>query len=316
MKEKNKPLQIPVLLLVFNRFESVKEVFNAVKKQCPKSLFIAADGPRDSIPDELSMCNQLRDWILKNITWDCEVRTLFRNKNTGCGRAVFEAISWFFDQVEEGIILEDDCLPGSSFFTFCIANLEKYRSDPRISIISGNNFQPNQPVDTGSDYYFSVFPSTWGWATWKRVWEGYNFNIPQWDKDEVKELNNFLFKEKKYNQWWINKLHWMQNTKPEDMWDFQFYFHCMKRKQLAIIPKANLVSNIGFGESATHTTDRESYFANLPLHELLIPLHHPDKIERNYDADLFVQKMLFGEVEQISSLKKAKRWLKKNIWKP
>jgi hypothetical protein len=161
-----------------------------------------------------------------------------------------------------------------------------------------------------ADYYYSVFPSTWGWATWKRTWDGFQFYLKDWSEKNQHHLAKFLFREKKYRQWWINYLKWMQEIRPEDMWDFQFYFHCMKRRQLAIIPKANLVSNIGFGDMATHTSEKNSYFSNLPSYELSFPLKHPEKIERNYEADLSVQKTLFGEAEIISPFKKLKHWVK------
>ena len=306
-------MQTPVLFIVFNRFDTTRIVFDQIRKQTPKQLFIAADGPRKYIQDEKIKCDFIKNWLIANIDWDCRIHTLFRKENIGCGRGPFTAINWFFEHVNEGIILEDDCIPADSFFKFCEENLNRYRNNDNISIISGNNFLPSKSAQFSSDYYFSVFPSTWGWATWKRTWEGYKFIVPKWSYQEEISLKKFLFSDYKYSQWWINQLHCMQNAKPEDMWDFQFYFHCMKRKQLAIIPKVNLVSNIGFGESATHTTDKQSNIANLPTYELEFPLRHPEKIERNYEADLFVQKLLFGEVEPVSPVRQFKRWLKKSI---
>jgi hypothetical protein len=306
--------KLPVLIITFNKENETKLVFSQIRLYKPEKLFIASDGPRSSVLKEYDICTRIRKWVLGSVDWDCQVETQFNELNLGCGRNPVKAIDWFFDHVDKGIILEDDCLPGLSFFNFCEINIEKYERNPDFSIVSGNNFQIRQPMDLNYDYYFSVFPSTWGWATWKRVWEGYQFVIPKWNQAEEKELKEFLFTETKYSQWWINQLHWMQKTKPEDMWDFQLYFHCMKRKQLAIIPKANLVSNIGFGELATHTTDRESYFSNLPVYDLDFPLRHPDRIERNYEADLYVQKILFGEIEPVSRFRQLKRYLKRNLF--
>jgi hypothetical protein len=305
--------KIPVLFIIFNKTEETKRVFDVIRSQEPEFLFIAADGPRPDRPYEIEKCEYIRRWAIENIDWDCEVKTLFREENIGCGRGPSEAISWFFEHVDEGIILEDDCLPNGSFFRFCEENLVKYRFDNRISIISGNNFQKTQPMAIESDYYFSVFPSSNGWATWKRTWDEYDYQIKKWGNPCKKNLLQFLFNEKKYQRWWKNQFDWIYSARPEDMWDFQFHFHCMYRKQLAIIPKANLVTNIGYGPDATHSADPNSYFANVPTHELNFPLKHPENIERNYEADLFIQQNLFGEVEIVNPWKKFKRFIKRII---
>jgi hypothetical protein len=154
---------VPILFIIFNKQEETKRVFQTIRFQKPSVLYIAADGARNDKEGESVKCDAVRSWVLNSIDWDCEVKTLFRNENVGCGRGPSEAISWFFDHVEEGIILEDDCLPNSSFFDYCKELLPKYREDSRISILSANNFQPNQPLSLDGDYYFSVFPSTNGW---------------------------------------------------------------------------------------------------------------------------------------------------------
>ncbi len=191
--------------------------------------------------------------------------------------------------------------------------VEKYKNNNRISIISGNNFQEIQPMKIENDYYFSIFPSTWGWATWKRVWENYDISIKEWESINKSTFLSFLFKEKKYRKFWEKTFNQFAISNYCDTWDFQFYFHCMKRRQLAVIPKANLVSNIGHGTLATHTTCKNGYLDNMPRYELSFPIKHPLAIERNYEADFFVQKVLFGEIEMISLWKKIKRWIKKNI---
>lgn len=309
----NKSLQTPVLFIIFNKISETQQVFETIRRQQPNQLFIAADGPRIEKKGEAEKCAAIRKWVLDNIDWDCEVKTLFRDENIGCGRGPSEAITWFFENVDEGIILEDDCLPNTSFFRFCKENLEKYQNNNRISIISGNNFQPVQPLNIIEDYYFSIFPSTHGWASWKRSWEGYDFKIKQWKTIDQNKFLKFLFKEKKYQAWWKNCFDSFYDNNFADTWDFQFYFHAMIKKQLAIIPKVNLVKNIGYGSDATHTTDPNSYFANVPTHELRFPLIHPEKIIRNYEADIFIQKNLFGEIEVPSQWKKFKRLIKKAI---
>lgn len=301
-----------ILLIIFNKEEETKRVFSEIQNTKPDKLFIAADGPRAGYHEE-EKCISIRNWVLEQIDWECEVKTLFRQTNVGCGRGPSEAITWFFNYVTEGIILEDDCLPCKSFFTFAAELLEKYRHNPKISIISGNNFQKIQPMNIEADYYYSIFPSSNGWATWKRSWDGFDYSISSWPGINKKKFLSFLFKEKQYRLWWKNQYDMIYNYKPDDMWDFQFHYHCMARQQYAIIPKANLVTNIGYGPNATHSKDPHNYFANVPTFELNTPLRHPRQIIRNQEADIFIQTMLFGNIETVSPYKKIKRYIKKLI---
>ncbi|GAB3513155.1 hemolytic protein HlpA [Spirosoma knui] len=306
-------MEISVLFIIFNKPDETQRVFNAIRSQKPARMFIAADGPRPGKEGEAERCQLVRKWVLDHVDWPCELKTLFRDENRGCGRGPSEAISWFFEHVDEGIILEDDCLPNATFFRFCADLLETYRDNRQVSMISGNNFQLVQPMPIEAAYYFSVFPSSNGWATWKRSWEGFDYTLSNWPRIDKKKLNKYLFAEKPYSRWWLNHFDWLYRNKPDDMWDFQFHYLCMTRNQLAVIPKANLVSNIGYGPCATHSQNPDSYFANVPTHELASPFTHPDRIERHYEADLFIQRMLFGQADVDSQFKKFKRVVKKVI---
>ena len=144
----------PILYLVFNRPGSTQITFEILRKLKPKYLFIGADGPRDGNSEDKRNCNRVKN-IIETVDWDCRLHKLFRNNNLGCKRAVSEAIGWFFDQVEKGIILEDDCLPNQSFFRFCSELLEKYKDDNRVGLISGNNFNFGTPARNDYSYYFS-----------------------------------------------------------------------------------------------------------------------------------------------------------------
>ena len=303
----------PVLFIIFNKREETKRVFNIIKNQQPNQLFIAADGPRAEKEGEAETCRYVREWVLSQIDWECEVKTFFRDQNVGCGRGPSEAISWFFEHVSEGIILEDDCLPNDTFFRFSGELLERYRNNPKISIISGNNFQIVQPMPLETDYYFSLFPSSNGWATWKRSWDGFDYHISDWPRTNKRKLAEFLFREKQYSHWWIDFFDRFYTFKPNDTWDYQFHYNCMVRNQWAVIPKANLVKNIGYGPNATHSQDPNSYFANVPTYELSFPLKHPQQFVRNYEADIFIQQNLFGQVDVPSRYKKFKRIVKKMI---
>ena len=306
-------MQVNVLFIIFNKREETKRVFNVIRSQQPGRLFIAADGPRPERPGEYQACQYVREWVLSHIDWKCEIKTLFRDQNVGCGRGPSEAISWFFEHVDEGIILEDDCLPNETFFWFSQVLLERYRNNPKISIISGNNFQVVQPMMLGTDYYFSLFPSTNGWAAWKRSWENYEYHITSWPTLNKKKFLRSLFKEKKYQLFWKQLFDWAYEQKPDDTWDIQFHYHCMKRNQLAVIPAANLISNIGYGPDATHSKDPNNYFANVPTHDIAFPLRHPNQIKRNYEADEFIQNNLFGALDFDTRFKKFKRLIKRII---
>lgn len=306
-------MKLSVLFIIFNKRDETKKVFEVIRRHRPNQLFIAADGPRPEKEGETEKCLYVREWVLSQIDWDCEVKTLFRDQNVGCGRGPSEAISWFFEHVDEGIILEDDCLPNDTFFVFAAELLTRYRDNHKISIISGNNFQLVQPMSLGADYYFSLFPSTNGWAAWKRSWQDYEYHITSWPILNQKKFLRSLFNEKKYQLWWKQLFDWAYEKNPDDTWDIQFHYHCMKRNQYAIIPAANLISNIGYGPDATHSQDPNSYFANVPTHEIAFPLRHPAQLIRNYEADEFIQKMLFGEIAVDTNFKKFKRLVKRVI---
>src|SRR5258708_3549575 len=170
----------PILFLIFNRPFPTRRVFAEIRKARPAKLFVAADGPRPDKPEDLETCRETRE-IIKDIDWPCEVQTLFRDKNLGCGVAVSGAITWFFQNVEQGIILEDDCLPDPSFFPFCTELLERYKDDERILLISGNFLQQkNKKFMVKASYYGTLIPHLWGWASWRRAWAKYDFNLTKW----------------------------------------------------------------------------------------------------------------------------------------
>ena len=186
------PLTTPVLFLVFNRPDTTEKVFEAIRQAKPQKLFVAADGPRGNRLGEKEKCEQVRK-IATTVDWDCEVKTLFREKNLGCKFAVSSAIDWFFKNVEEGIVLEDDCLPSQSFFWFCQELLERYRNDERVMLIGGNN----RGVDflKNHSYFFSKYVQIWGWATWRRSWEKYDSKIRKW-KLVKEQIGNYIYSPK------------------------------------------------------------------------------------------------------------------------
>lgn len=283
-------LSTPVLFLIFNRPETTKKVFNEIKKAQPKQLFIAADGPREEKEGEQEKCEQTRK-IIEQIDWECKVKKLFRNKNIGCKLAVSSAIDWFFENVEEGIILEDDCLPVQSFFWFCQELLNYYRNDSRIIHISGNNFQFGKKRGNGS-YYFSKYPHVWGWATWKRAWQYFDVKMLSFEKfKEQKQIIN-IFYEKQQQDYWM-KVFQKTSIGEIDTWDYIWAYTCMNNNGLCINPNVNLVSNIGFTKDALHTKDENSIFSNMKTEEIK-KIIHPDFILIDREADYFTSKLCYG----------------------
>lgn len=272
-------LNIPVLFLIFNRPQQTQLVFNKIREIKPKVLYVAADGPRGSVEGEKALCILARE-IATSVDWGCKLITLFRDKNLGCGRAVSEAISWFFDNEEQGIILEDDCLPDSSFFPFCEELLEKYKDNQQIFLISGFN-RLGRWGDESNDYFFSKSAGIWGWASWRRAWGIYKFEVPEWHDENcrITVLNSLPNDSSRRDM--IHHLDLIDSGSPQISWDFQWWFYRQLYNGIGIIPNRNLISNIGFGKDATHTTDINNEFSKVKASTLKFPLRHPSEIIEN-----------------------------------
>lgn len=307
---------VPILFLTFNRLDTTKRVFETIKEVCPKKLYIASDGPRANVLGEDLKVKEVRDFIESNIDWECEVKTLFRDKNLGCKLAVSGAIDWFFENEERGIILEDDCLPDQSFFDFCEEMLEKYKDSEEIATISGNNF--NKEKIGEADYYFSKIPHIWGWATWRRAWKKYDVNMsifPEFKKNgEIKKI----WSDKNVQNYWLYILNEVYNNKI-DTWDYQLSFSLFMNNSLCICPNVNLVSNIGFGKEFTNTIVSDERVANLKSGRMSFPLANPQEIkylERNNDCDNnialknYKMKMVLKKIGVFCLVKKMYIWLK------
>jgi len=264
---KNKSLyEVPILFLIYKNPEVTHTTFEAIRKIQPKKLFIAADGPKKNAKNEAHECNLTRD-IIKNIDWKCDVKTRFLKKNLGLKMAVSSAITWFFSHVDEGIILEYDCLPNDHFFKFCQAMLIRYRHDRDIFSISGSNFQNGLQRGDG-DYYYSNFFGCWGWATWKRSWDLWQPNLPDYDIFvRENQINNFLLSNKTRRKY-INELNNIVTGRNKTTWAFCFEYAQLRNSSLSIVPNKNLISNIGFNSYATHSKDSTHPLANLPSQNL------------------------------------------------
>lgn len=264
----------PVLFMVFNRIETTKQVFDVIRCIKPSSFYIAADGPRKSKENEDKKCKEVREFIITHIDWPCEVKTLFREENLGCGHAISSAITWFFTNVEKGIILEDDCVPSLSFFSYCETLLEKYKNNENIFHISGHNpFTISK--DVKESYYFSPYQHCWGWATWKRAWDHYSYGI-----NHTEELFDNRKTRKRVGgkiacDYWARIFTRMEKHEI-DTWDYQWTYAILKNQGICINPKNNLVKNIGFQADATHTFNETSAFANQSTFQLNAMIYPKD----------------------------------------
>jgi hypothetical protein len=274
----------PILLLIFNRTDVTQKVFNKIKEIKAKYLFVCADGPRPGREDDKINCKLTRE-IINQVDWDCEVKTLFRDENLGCGFSVCSGISWFFEQVDQGIVLEDDCLPENSFFPFCKELLNRYREDESIYIISGTNMQNGISRNDGS-YFFSNYPITWGWASWRRAWSHFCYDIPDFDKDFKNGALNHAFQSKGEKKYWKSKVQ-QSVTEKKNIWDYQWWFAIWKNRGMAITPNVNLILNLGFRNTGAHSFLYDSVREPSISKSIQFPLIHPENKIINKEADLF-----------------------------
>lgn len=278
----NGGFKVPILFITYNRFETSRLVFESIRAQKPTKLYFASDGPKNDSDYEKII--RVRD-LVSLIDWDCEIKTLFRNKNLGCRIGVSSAITWFFEKEDMGIILEDDCLPNTTFFPFCENLLTKYKEEKSIGLISGNNYFQVIP-HLKEDYFFSNIPSIWGWATWKRAWDLYDDSFmiwPKWKNSKEWKVQNPYFFERLLNKVSFNKTF----QKKIDTWDSIWHAYLIHNGLISIIPKVNLVSNIGFGSESTNTVNDSSPFSNLNTFELY-KIIHPKQIKIHKRIDYWM----------------------------
>lgn len=312
MNQRQPVLDTPVLFLIFNRPLETKQVFEEIRKAKPTRIYIAADGARDGCPDDFDLCEEARS-ICEQVDWDCKLQTLFRDTNIGCMRAVIESIDWFFDNESMGIILEDDCVPNQSFFSYASGALKKFWDDARVWHICGNNFHADPKIFRGSDYGFSPLSQVWGWATWGDRWKKAEFN--PWYLGELveKEWNHWRFSENAKKI----KLHDLEVVKEKaSTWDFMWQINVLCHDGLAVYPKVNLISNIGVGEKATHTKENDANRNHLPTYKIECDFHD-DLVENNSALTEFLElrmglknKKVLAKIIWISSRRRFRSFLK------
>jgi len=278
-----------VAFCIYNRPQPTEQVFDAIRRWRPARLLVIADGPNDSRPDDPARTEKCRQ-IASQVDWPCDVFHNWSNTNLGCRDRMATGLDWAFDQSEQLIILEDDCLPGEGFFPFMCEMLEKYADDDRIDMISGDNFQPKQV--TGDSYYYSRWSHIWGWASWRRAWQHFDKSIASWPAIRATGLLRACVDGADELQYWEHVFDEVHAGRI-DTWDFSWMYACWLNGGLTVLPAVNLVTNLGFGGDATHTTDPASPLANLKTGRLPHPLRHPNHRIRNHNADLWTWENIF-----------------------
>lgn len=272
----------PTLLIIFNRSDTALQVINQLRLAAISKLYIYCDGAREEKVGELKILKEVQQTLMANIDWPCTLVTNFKEKNEGPRLAIGHAINWFFENEEEGIILEHDCVPAPSFFTYCETLLKHYRDDERIMHISGDNFQFGKTIGDGT-YYFSKITHIWGFATWKRAWKYYDVDMklyPEFKKEN--RINDIVFDKRSVKFW--NEIFEKTYQKKLQTWDYQWNFAMWCQNGLSILPNKNLVSNVGFDKMALNTVNPNHKLAAMKTFEL-IEIIHPKFIVAHSEPD-------------------------------
>ena len=285
-------MTVPVVLLVFSRPAHTAQVLDQIRTWPIPRLYVGADGPRPEMDDDVESCQMTRR-LIESADLPYPVHTWFRDEHAGCGVAVSEAISWFFEHEPAGIILEDDCVPRRSFLPYCDELLNRYRDVDEVMTISGNNFLYRRTPDPRS-YSFIRQPQIWGWATWSRAWQHFDYTMGDWPNLR--------------SSTWLSDIcsghrdavcHWedvFDRTHRDeiDSWAYRWTFSCWTQHGLSISPGANLVDNIGFDARATHTRARPHWLDRVSATEMEFPLEHPVTISRDFRAERWIDRHVFG----------------------
>jgi len=294
----------PVLLMGFNRPELMARVIDRLREVEPRQVYVAVDGARDSHPADGERVQACRDLVLR-LDWGCEVHTLFQDANLGCGRGVSTAVTWFFDHVDRGIVLEDDIVPHPTFFDFCAELLDRYEADERVFAVSGCNVVPRTRLSRPQDSYrFSQIPVVWGWATWRRSWRHHRLDIAGWRRGlPVSRLLKRVGYSPTSALFWGSEFE-LTARGDVDTWDWQLTQAAMASGQLTATSNVNLVENIGFGSDATHTVGGAARLA--PPTPVVLPTE-PVPVVVDLMADQWATRHHFGG-SMLTSLDRVRKY--------
>lgn len=278
-----------VVFLIFNRPAVTARVFEAIRQARPRQLLVVADGPRADRPGEAELCAATRR-IVEAVDWPCALLTRYSEHNLGCGKRISSGIGWAFDQVEEAILLEDDCLPDPSFFPFCGEMLARYRDDDRVMLVSGDNFHGGRRRGD-ADYFFSRYHHIWGWASWRRAWRHYDFAMTSWPERRDAGWLNEITRDRLMQDFWRERFD-AAHRGMIDTWDYQWLYAAWMQNGLSITPNVNLIGNIGIGSDATHTQEVNPRMLP-PVEYLDFPLRHPATVAPCARADRYEERQIF-----------------------
>jgi len=276
----------PILYIIFNRLDTVEKTFESIRNIKPKKLYIASDGARPEKIGETEKIQQVRDYVINHIDWDCEVYTLFRDKNLGCKYGPAGAIKWFFNQVEQGVVLEDDILATESFFKYCELLLNHYKGNQNIGYICGCTM-PDFVTLKNKDYFLTTVIDGWGWASWKNVIKGFDPDHASLQNHKLKDIKSIFINKKAKKQ--ILKLSLLSAENKIDAWDYQMADFMAVNGRYSIFPKKPLVRNIGFIADSTHTAVPPAWYKDVSYEyqikiddELLIDNEYTKKYEEDF----------------------------------
>ena len=266
-------LNTPVLLITFNRPDHVRRVLSAIRAMRPATLYIFQDGAREGNAVDVEKCARVRAVVQELVDWDCDLHTNYADRNFGCGAGPMTGIDWFFNQVEEGIVMEDDCLPHPDFFGYCEELLDRYRNEPKVMYISSTLYDNRWKCK--ESYDFSHYMITGAWASWARAWKGFDLDLLSLDAKKFRRhCKKLLYSVVEADWWYFKVLEIQRDKEKKSYWDFQMQIHLFRNSGLTIHPKVNLVSNIGFDGEGTHTLINNSGMGDRPTFGIL-PLTHP-----------------------------------------
>lgn len=273
-------LTTPVCFCIFNRPDTTKQVFEKIREAKPQKLYLVSDAPRKNKPGEEELVKETRGYVEEHIDWECEVYKNYAEENMGCKKRMASGITWVFEQEETAIILEDDCVPAKDFFEYVQTMLVKYKDNPKVMMVSGTNLVRKVKIE--GDYTFSRFPVIWGWATWKRAWDLYDVDMPQWPEVEKTGVLKKYYNPLAYKFFCrdANKIY----NGLVDTWDLQWDFTRQINAGIGIVPKENLIDNIGFNRAdATHTVGHS--FEDFSTGSVNFPIHFINQVEANQKYD-------------------------------
>jgi hypothetical protein len=284
----------PILVIMYNRPEIVTRLWRSLRGVRPEKLYVACDGARSGKKADLESVERTRATI-REIDWNCQVETLFHQSNLGCKFGPYKSMDWFFALEERGIILEDDCIPHPSFFRYCEELLDKYEGDERIMTICGDRSPlGDAPIPGGYSYAFSKYPLTWGWGTWRRAWNMMDIDGKSWPDVVSTGVMRSVFRNEDEYYWFWGLFERTYRQQTTDSWDEMWLYNCLFHHGLSILPETNLISNIGFGDKATHTGDPRDPRSALPALEMSFPMRHPRLVASPFSIDKLVERRGFG----------------------